>query len=340
MNNLGLSYEEFMELDFGVPKYRNKQIFEGLHKKGQDYEQMSNLPLPLRQQLAEEYPLPVVTLKEVLTSKDGTKKMIFLLEDAQIVEAVLMPYRYGWTLCTPTQVGCAMGCSFCASTLGGLVRNLDRAEMLRIFYKSSALIGGIQRVVLMGSGEPLHNYDEVVAYLKLLCDERGRNLSARHISLSTCGLIKEISRLAEEGLPITLTISLHAPNDTLRRKVMPIAHKVSMEQLLDAAGDYQRKTGRRVTIEYTLIEGLNDAPEHAVELAKRLKNRGFHVNLIAVNPLEERDYEAPRRIVLEQFKKELEARQINVTIRRELGSDISGSCGQLRNRYVELEKRS
>ena len=341
MNLLGLSYEKFMELDLGQPKYRNRQIFEGLHKKGQDYEEISSLPLALRQQLAEDYPLPVVTLKEAFVSKvDNTRKLIFSLGDGQIIEAVLMHYRFGWTLCTPTQVGCAMGCSFCASTLDGLIRNLDRSELLRIFYKSSAYIGEINRVVLMGSGEPLHNYDEVVAYLKLLTDERGRNLSARHISLSTCGFIDEIKRLSKEGLPITLTISLHAPNDELRKKTMPIANKVSIEDLLNAAEDYQKITGRRVTIEYTLIKGFNDGLAHAVELSYRLKDRGFHVNLISVNPLEERSHQAPPRKNVEQFKKELEARQINVTIRRELGSDISGSCGQLRNRYVELEKRS
>lgn len=211
---------------------------------------------------------------------------------------------------------------------------------MSIFYKSSAYIGEIQRVVLMGSGEPLHNYNEVLGYLKLLTDERGRNLSARHISLSTCGFVDEIKRLSEEGLPITLTISLHAPNDELRRKIMPIAKKVSIDELLDAAQDYQKTTGRRITIEYTLIKGFNDGLAHAVELSYRLKDRGFHVNLISVNPLEERSHGTPLRKNVEQFKKELEARQINVTIRRELGRDISGSCGQLRNRYVELEKRS
>ena len=255
MNLLGLSYDKLMELDLGQPKYRNRQLFEGLHKKGQDYEQMSNLPQDLREQLAEEYPLPVVTLKEAFVSKaDNTRKLIFSLEDGNIIEAVLMHYRYGWTLCTPTQVGCAMGCSFSASTLQGLVRNLDRAELLSIFYKSSTYIGEISRIVLMGSGEPLHNYNEVVAYLRLLTDERGRNLSARHITLSTCGFVKEIERLATENLPITLTISLHAPNDELRRKIMPIADKVALEDLLNAAQNYQKATGRRVTIEYTLIK--------------------------------------------------------------------------------------
>lgn len=340
MNLLGMSYEEVMKIDFNQPNYRNKQIFEGLHKQGIDYEKMSSLPLKLRKQLAEQYPLPVVTLKEVFTSElDDTRKLIYSLEDGHIVEVVLMHYHYGWTICTPSQVGCAMGCGFCASTLDGKIRNLDRAELLSIFYKSSAYIGEIGRVVLMGSGEPLDNYDEVLGYLRLLTDERGRNLSARHITLSTCGLIDQIHSLANENLPITLAISLHAPNDRIRRKIMPIANKFPVNDLIKAGQYYQDQTGRRVSMEYTLIEGVNDSLSYAVELANKLKGRGFHVNLISVNPLEERDYSSPLKNVVEQFKIELEARNINVTIRRELGNDISGSCGQLRNRHVKLEKR-
>ncbi|NLY72107.1 MAG: 23S rRNA (adenine(2503)-C(2))-methyltransferase RlmN [Tissierellia bacterium] len=341
MNILGLTCEEFMELDLGLPKFRYKQIFEGLHKGGQDYKDITSLPLALREQLAEDYPLPVVVLKEAyISEKDDTRKLILELEDGNIVEAVLMSYRYGWTLCTPSQVGCAMGCTFCASTIGGLVRNLTRAEMLKIFYVASNYIGEISRVVFMGSGEPLHNYEEVLGYIRLLGQEEGRNLSMRNISLSTCGLVEGINRLAEEGLPITLTISLHAPNDRVRQITMPIARTTAMDDLLEAASNYQNKTGRRVSIEYTLIEGLNNSLEHAKELGARLKGKGFHVNLISVNPLEERDFQAPERHAMEIFKKELEASKINVTIRRELGSDISGSCGQLRNRYVELKKRS
>ena len=208
MNILGLTCEEFMELDLGLPKFRYKQIFEGLHKGGQDYKDITSLPLALREQLAEDYPLPVVVLKEAyISEKDDTRKLILELEDGNIVEAVLMSYRYGWTLCTPSQVGCAMGCTFCASTIGGLVRNLTRAEMLKIFYVASNYIGEISRVVFMGSGEPLHNYEEVLGYIRLLGQEEGRNLSMRNISLSTCGLVEGINRLAEEGLPITLTIS-------------------------------------------------------------------------------------------------------------------------------------
>lgn len=341
MNILGLSYEEFMKLDLALPRFRYKQIFEGLHKQGLDYDEITSLPLALRSQLAEDYPLPVVLLKKVyISEKDDTRKLILELGDGNIVEAVLMSYHYGWTLCTPSQVGCAMGCTFCASTIGGLVRDLTRAELLRIFYVASNYIGEISRVVFMGSGEPLHNYDEVVAYMKLLGQEEGRNISMRNISLSTCGLVDEIYKLADEGLPVTLTISLHAPSDRVRLITMPIARKHDMDSLIEAAQYYQDKTGRRVSIEYTLIEGLNDSLDHAKLLGERLQGRGFHVNLISVNPLEERDYEAPRRKVMEEFKKQLEARRINVTIRRELGTDISGSCGQLRNRYLEPEKRS
>ncbi len=339
MNVLGLAYEDFLNLDFGLAKYRNKQIFEGLHKKGLDYEDITSLPQALRKQLAEDYPLPVVLIKEVYESKrDDTKKLILALADGNLIEVVLMKYHYGWTLCTPSQVGCAMGCSFCASTLNGLVRNLTRAELLRIFYVASSYIGEINRLVLMGSGEPLHNYDEVLAYIKLLTHEKGRNLSARAISLSSCGLVEEIDRLAEENIPLTLTISLHAPNDRIRKSIMPIANSISIDKLIASAEAYQKKTGRRVSMEYTLIQGVNDSLENAKELTQRLRGKGFHVNLISVNPLEERDFQAPRPRALEDFKKVLEAGRINVTIRRELGSDISGSCGQLRNRYVKLEK--
>lgn len=339
MDILGLSYEELLNFDFGLPKFRNKQIFEGLHKKGLDYKDISSLPLALRDKLAEDHPLPLVLIKEVFESKkDDTRKLILALGDGHLIEVVLMKYHYGWTLCIPSQVGCAMGCSFCASTLEGLIRNLSRSELLRIFYLSSSYIGEISRLVFMGSGEPLHNYDEVLGFIRLLTHEKARNLSARSISLSTCGLVDEIRRLAGEGLPLTLTISLHASNDRVRRSIMPIARSVDMDRLLDVASYYQKTTGRRVSLEYTLIEGVNDSLAMARELREKIRGLGFHVNLISVNPLEEKDFEAPQRQVLEEFKKVLEAGQINVTIRRELGSDISGSCGQLRNRYVHLEK--
>ena len=342
MDLLGLDYDSLLEMDlYGEAAFRKKQLFQWFHEKGVDYDQMHSLPKALRQRLAEDYPLPALTLEKVFTSQlDDTQKLLYLLADGSLIEVVLMKYSYGWTICLPSQVGCAMGCNFCASTLGGLVRNLTRSEMLRLYYLSRKRVGEIQRVVLMGSGEPLDNYDEVLGFIKLLTDPRGRDLSARHITLSTCGLVPEIQRLSKENIPLTLALSLHAPNDDIRTRIMPIARRYPIEDVLEALKEYRERTGRRVSIEYTLISGTNDHVEHARELAERLKGMDFHVNLIPLNPVEERKHETSIPEDVHRFKKVLEDYGINVTIRRELGSDISGSCGQLRNRYKSLEKRS
>ena len=335
---MGLFPEELaLELaEYRLPAFRVKQLFTWLHR-GADFEAMTNLPKELRQRLAEQYiAQPVSILEKRVSQLDGTIKTLYALRDGNCIEGVLMHYHHGYTLCLSTQVGCRMGCAFCASTLNGCVRSLSAAEMLGQVHCANTLIEGdhVSNIVLMGSGEPLDNYDNVVRFLKLVSHPEGLNIGLRHISLSTCGLVPQMRRFAGEGLPVTLSLSLHAPNDVIRRQLMPVANAYRMEEVLDACRYYIEKTGRRVIIEYALNE-MNSAPEHAAELAGRLRGMQCHVNVIPLNAVEEKSLRGADETVIARFMQELEKRHISVTRRREMGDDIEGACGQLRRRYLE-----
>lgn len=318
--------------------FRAAQIYEWLHVKLiQDYEEMTNIPKNLRVFLAENTDLKNLKLIQTLTSKTGeTQKFLFQLEDGNLLECVLMKYHHGNSVCISSQVGCKMGCRFCASTLNGFERNLTASEMLNQIYLVQRLTGErVSNVVVMGTGEPLDNYDNLVAFIRLLSDEMGLHISQRNITVSTCGLADKIRKLAEEKFQITLALSLHASNDTVRRELMPIANRYSIEEVLHACDDYFSQTGRRMTFEYSLIAGENDSHEQARELAALLKGKNAHINLIPVNPIKERDYKQSKGDSVQKFKLILEKYGINVTIRREMGTDINAACGQLRKSYME-----
>lgn len=325
------------------PQYRAKQVFAWLHK-GVPFQEMSNLPKDLRDTLAQtavDFPLTLETCME--SALDGTEKYLFRCLDGNVVEGVLMHYRYGFSLCISTQIGCRMGCKFCASTLHGCVRNLTAGEMLCQVILANRRLGDrgrVGHVVLMGSGEPLENYDEVVRFLRLCNHPDGLNISMRSLSLSTCGLAPQIDRLADEGLGVTLSISLHAPNDTIRAQIMPVAKRYPIQQLMDAVRRYVKKTGRRVQIEYALIDRLNSRPEHAVELARLLSGLQCHVNLISLNPVAESALKPASREAADAFVQTLESRFVSVTVRREMGRDINGACGQLRNHYLKEKSKT
>ena len=335
---LGLFPEELAaELaGYRLPAFRVKQIFQWLHR-GAGFDGMTNLPKALREQLRERYiDQPVSILEKKVSRLDGTVKMLYALPDGNCVEGVLMHYHHGYTLCVSTQVGCRMGCVFCASTLNGCVRNLSPAELLGQVHAANTQIDGdrVSNIVLMGSGEPLDNYDNVCRFLRLVSHPDGLNIGLRHISLSTCGLVPQMRRFADEGLPVTLSLSLHAPNDVLRRKLMPVANAYKMEDVLDACRYYIQKTGRRVIIEYALNE-INSSPAHAAELASRLRGMQCHVNVIPLNAVEEKALRGADEAAVARFMQELEKRHISVTRRREMGDDIDGACGQLRRHYLE-----
>ena len=323
-------------VQMGQPKFRGKQVYSWLHEKRvESFEEMSNLPAAFRQQLAQNYYINSLSIIRKLTSKiDGTQKYLLRLKDNNCVEAVLMKYKYGNSVCISTQVGCRMGCKFCASTLAGLVRSLEPSEMLDEIYTVTRDSGQrVSNVVLMGIGEPFDNYDNVMKFLHILSSPEGYNLSLRHLSLSTCGLVDRIYQLAEEKVGLTLSISLHAPNDEIRSQTMPINKRYPIDELLEACRYYFNKTGRRISFEYALIEGVNDEVRHANELADRLRGMSAHVNLIPVNPVKESGFKRGSRQRIEAFQKALEARGVNATIRRELGADINAACGQLRREY-------
>lgn len=323
-------------VQMGQPKFRGKQVYSWLHEKRvESFEEMSNLPAAFRQQLAQNYYINSLSIIRKLTSKiDGTQKYLLRLKDNNCVEAVLMKYKYGNSVCISTQVGCRMGCKFCASTLAGLVRSLEPSEMLDEIYTVTRDSGQrVSNVVLMGIGEPFDNYDNVMKFLHILSSPEGYNLSLRHLSLSTCGLVDRIYQLAEKKVGLTLSISLHAPNDEIRSQTMPINKRYPIDELLEACRYYFNKTGRRISFEYALIEGVNDEVRHANELADRLRGMSAHVNLIPVNPVKERGFKRGSRQRIEAFQKALEARGVNATIRRELGADINAACGQLRREY-------
>ncbi len=337
---LSLSPEQLTEVmsTLGQPKFRAKQIYEWLHKKlVRTFDAMTNLPTSLRQVLEERYicsPVELVTYQE--SQIDGTRKYLFSLPDGNVIESVWMQYHHGNSVCISSQVGCRMGCRFCASTMDGLVRGLTPGEMLGQIYEIARHTEArVSNVVIMGSGEPLDNFDAVVAFLHHVSDERGYCISQRSITLSTCGLVPQIYQLAEQNLQITLAISLHAAEDAVRQELMPVAKAYSLKELLEACDAYFAKTGRRMTFEYSLVQGVNDNEEQALILARLLKGRNCHVNLIPVNPVKERDFKQPLPATVLEFKKTLEKNGINATIRREMGRDIDGACGQLRKRFME-----
>ena len=330
--------EELKEQLFrwGEQGFRATQIFGWIHgKRVSSYEEMSNVSKALREKMAEE--CEWTTIKEVdrLESLDGTKKFLFELSDGQAIESVLMKYHHGNSVCISSQAGCRMGCKFCASTLGGLIRNLKASEMLEQIYEIERITGeAVSNVVVMGTGEPMDNYDNFIRFIRILSAKEGKNISVRNITVSTCGIVEKIKQLAEENLPLTLALSLHAPNDEIRKKMMPVAYKYPLEDVLAACDYYYEKTSRRITYEYSLVEGVNDSAECARELAAKLKGKNCHVNLIPVNPIKERDYKKSRTEVIQNFKNILEKKSIACTIRREMGSDINAACGQLRRSHT------
>ena len=334
------SFEELQEemLAIGEKGFRSRQIYSWIHEKlVDDFEEMTNLPKTLRQKLESAYEIRRVEMEKRQISKiDGTNKFLFCLKDGNMVESVLMKYKHGNSVCISSQVGCRMGCRFCASTLDGLERNLTPSEMLRQVYQIQKITGErVSNIVIMGTGEPLDNYDNFLKFIHMVSDEHGLNISQRNITASTCGIVPNIRRLAEEKLQITLALSLHGSNQEKRRSLMPVANKYELHEVLEACDYYFEKTGRRITFEYSLVHGVNDTPEDAKELMGILKDRHCHLNLIPVNPIKERNYEKPDKKSAENFKNKLEKNGINVTIRREMGSDIDGACGQLRRKTMQ-----
>lgn len=335
-----LTFEELAGMMQGLnePKFRTKQVYEWMHKKlASSFDEMTNLPKDLRQRLSDECEYTCLECVRVQESaEDGTKKFLFALSDGNLIESVFMRYHHGNSVCISSQVGCRMGCKFCASTIDGLVRNLTPAEMLDQIYRITVITGErVSNVVIMGSGEPMDNYDNVLKFIRMISDENGLNISGRNITVSSCGIVPRIRELAKEKLPVTLAISLHAPTDEKRKALMPIANKYSLDELLEACRYYYECTGRRISFEYALVEGVNDRDEEVKELSSLLKGVNAHVNLIPVNPIKERDYRSTSRTNVLKFQNKLEKNGINVTIRREMGRDIDGACGQLRRRHIK-----
>ena len=320
----------------GEKPFRARQMYEWMHVKlARSFDEMTNLPKALREACEERYEYTALRAVQVQESAmDGTRKFLFALSDGNVVESVWMKYHHGNSVCISSQVGCRMGCRFCASTLDGLERNLLPSEMLDQVYAITLLTGErVSNVVVMGIGEPLDNYDNLVRFLRMLTDENGLHMSQRNITVSTCGIVPGIRKLAEEGIQITLALSLHAATDEKRRKLMPIASKYSIAELMEACEDYFRQTGRRITFEYSLLGGVNDTDEDAEALIKLARPLCCHINLIPVNPVRERDFVRPKPGRIREFQNMLEKNKINGTIRREMGRDIDGACGQLRRRH-------
>ena len=323
--------------DLGQPKFRALQIFKWLQSGVESFDEMTNIPLNLRQKLEDiSYIATVKALRRYVSKIDGTVKYVYELFDGELIESVLMKYEHGYTVCISTQVGCRMGCKFCASGIYGLTRNLTASEMLaQITYAQRDNNIRVSNIVMMGMGEPLDNFDNSVKFLKLVSDDNGLNIGLRHISLSTSGVVTGIKKLAEYNMPITLSISLHAPNDEIRSSTMPVNKKWNIDALLAACREYQKVTTRRISFEYALIEGANDSDENAKELAARLKGIMCHVNLIPANPVKENTFKKPNRKAIIAFQKKLESYGITATIRRTLGADINASCGQLKKKTKE-----
>ena len=321
----------------GQPAFRAKQIYGWLHKGVRSYEEMTNLPKALRERLGESYPIcPPEVVRRQESQKDGTIKYLWKLSDGNCVETVLMRYHYGNTVCISTEVGCRMGCAFCASTLGGLVRRLEPFEMLdQVLFTQVDSGQSISHIVLMGIGEPLDNFDNVMRFLELVNSPEGMHISMRHISLSTCGLVPRIDELAKRDLQLTLSVSLHAPNDAVRDTIMPVNKLYPSQELIDACRRYYAATSRRISFEYAMIGGVNDSREHAKELLTRMKGLPCHFNLIPLNHVEESPLKPSTREAVAAFQKTLEDGGIPATVRRTLGGDIDASCGQLRRKYTK-----
>lgn len=337
LNSLTLEETKNYMVEIGEKKFRGEQVFSFFNRnKKLDIQELSVLPEQLRKKLMDKVDVNKIKIyKRFDSNVDNTKKYLYLLEDTNIIESVAMEYSHGTTACISTQVGCKMGCSFCASTKEGLVRNLTPAEMVnQIYMMEKDLNKSITNIVLMGSGEPLDNYSNVLKFINLISDEKGKNISLRNITLSTCGVVPQIYELAKENIPITLSISLHSPFDRDRKKMMPINNKYSIKELMEACRYYENTTNRRITFEYTLIENINDRDKDVVELVKILKGINCHVNIIPLNPIEEFGKNRPNRESVESFQRKLSQHNINATIRREMGGDISASCGQLRRSVI------
>ncbi len=344
MNSLlDYSFQEISDIlkQYGQPSYRATQLYDAIYSyKGED--KITNIPKSLISSLSQNYNFLPLTIYKELKGSDGTIKFLYKLADGNLIEGVLMRYKYGYTLCVSTQVGCRMGCKFCASTLNGLVRNLSAGEIVAQVLCVNAYLNGsrqnrkITNVVLMGSGEPLDNFDNVLKFIKLISDEHGINISQRNISLSTCGLVDKIDLLAKQKLQITLTISLHAPNDNLRRQTMPIANRYSVKDVVNCAKRYFKETKRRIVFEYALIDGQNDSFKCADELASLLHGFSNHVNLIPLNEVKERGLKGTNKHQGYAFMERLKSKGISATMRRTMGEDIEGACGQLRAKVINI----
>lgn len=324
-------------VSLGEKPFRAGQIYAWMHRRMADsLEEMTDISGALREKLAREGEFKVLRKVQMQESRqDGTRKYLFDLGDGNLIESVFMRYRHGNSVCISSQAGCRMGCRFCASTLDGLVRNLTPSEMLEQIYRIQKDTGErVSNVVVMGTGEPLDNYDNLLKFLSLLTDENGLHISQRNITVSTCGIVPYMRKLADEKLAITLALSLHAPNQEKRRTLMPVANKYTIEEAVEACRYYFQKTGRRITFEYALVGGVNDSEQDVKELTRLIKGLNCHVNLIPVNPIKERNFVQSDAFIMENFKNKLEKYGINVTIRREMGRDIDGACGQLRKRYL------
>lgn len=342
---LDLTYSEIQDyvVKIGLPKFRGEQIFDAMYS-GKSLEEITNLSKALKEIIKNDY--PNIKIIKKLLSKDGTAKYIIEFHDKEIVECVLMKYKYGYTVCLSTQVGCRMGCKFCASTLNGLKRNLSAGEILGQALAINRDLGGnskdrkITNIVLMGSGEPLDNFDNVCKFIELVSSSRRLNISQRNISLSTCGLVNKINELADKNYNITLTISLHSTTDEKRKEIMPIANRYTIKEIVDACRSYFDKTGRRIYFEYTLIKGVNDGDEDIERLSKLLRGLNCHVNIIPLNSVKERNLMGTTRLFAYKFAENLNAKKISATVRRTMGEDIEGACGQLRSKIINEKKEN
>lgn len=323
--------------ELGEPKFRAEQIFTWLHKGVCSYDEMTNLSKATRLKLSEKTYISTLKIRLKLVSElDGTIKYLFELPDGNCIESVVMRYHHGLTICISSQIGCRMGCRFCASTIGGLYRSLTAGEIInQVIFAQKDIGERISNIVIMGIGEPMDNYDNIIKFLHNVNHEKGLNIGYRHITLSSCGVVPGLMKLADEQLPITLTISLHAPNDEIRDEIMPVNHKWKIKELMEACRYYVNKTGRRISFEYSLIHGVNDSQDNARELARLVRPLHGHVNLIPVNKVEERDYKKGSAEEIRAFRDLLEELGINATVRRELGGDINASCGQLRKKVID-----
>ena len=340
ISSLDLDQLTALMKELGQPGFRAKQIFHWLHQKlATDFSQMTDQPKALLARLEEEWYIAAPGIRRKQVSRDGTVKYLLELADGNCIETVLMRYHYGNTVCVSTQVGCRMGCRFCASTQAGRVRNLEAGEIASEIYTAQRDSGErVSHIVLMGIGEPLDNFEEVLKFLHLISHPEGVNIGMRNISLSTCGLVPMIDRLAREKLQLTLSISLHAPNNSMRSGMMPVNDAYPVEELIAACRRYQKTTGRRISFEYSMVRGVNDSPQTARELARLIQGMGAHVNLIPINPVDGSPYSATDEENVKRFQSQLEKLGVNATVRRRLGSDISAACGQLRREEIKSQK--